>query len=334
MLKNVYKTPLWIFELVTSGKSFRANPIIGSYWLNRIGLHVIRILSAHLIMQLRIWMMSGPISIEDKKSFRQHGFILKENFFPKDDLLRLRQEIKHFKGETREARQGDTITERSVLDPETVEKMPALNKLLQGEYFRQLCRYTAGHIRPPLFYIETVKNAFIDAPKDPQKQFHSDTFHPTMKCWYFINEVKAEEGPFTYIPGSHKLTWKRIKWEYKKSLSVKQSGDSLSSGGSFRFDEKDIDELNLKRPKSFTVKSNTLLLANTFGIHRRGETIGKTTRTTIWGDSRTNPFIPFVGLTNKTINQLQYTFLSDFRRRADIKAAKEGKPSPWKIIKK
>ncbi|MEE9351095.1 MAG: phytanoyl-CoA dioxygenase family protein [Thiotrichaceae bacterium] len=344
MLKHVthtslilIKIPFWLFELFTSAKSFRANPIIGNDWLNRMGLHVVRLVSAHLIMQLRMWMVSWSISAEDRKVFQRDGYILKENFLPESELLALQQEVSQFSGETREARQGDTITERSVLDPEILTTMPAFANLLQQPSFRQLCSYTAGHIRPPLFYIETVKNQFNSmqsTAEDPQKSFHSDTFHPTMKCWFFINEVKPEEGPFTYIPGSHKLTWKRIKWEYKMSLKVKSLGNNLASGGSFRFSDDDLEELGFAKPVSFAVKPNTLLLGNTFGVHRRGDTQGQTTRTTIWGDSRTNPFIPFPGVTSDWINQLQYTFLADFRRRADEKAKRLGQPSPWKVVEK
>ncbi len=337
MLKNILNSPIWFFELFTSAKSFRANPFIGNDWLNRMGLHVIRLVSAHLIMSLRMWMVSWPLSKEDRKAFRRDGYLLKKNYLPDAEHESIKQEVLNFQGETREARQGDTITERSVLDPKTLTTLPALEKLFHQRQFRQLCSYTAGHIRPPLFYIETVKNEYnssVNMVNDPQKTFHSDAFHPTLKCWYFINEVKANEGPFTYIPGSHRLTWKRIKWEYQMSLKVKKLGNNLASGGSFRFTEEDIKELDFAEPISYIVKPNTLLLANTFGVHRRGDTIGKTTRTTIWGDSRTNPFIPFPGITSEWINEWQYKFLADFRKRADEKAKRLGQRSPWKIIDK
>ncbi len=335
-LKYIINIPIWLIELLTSAKSFRANPLIGNDWLNRMGLHVIRLVSAHLIMSLRMWMVSWPLSKEDRQAFRRDGYILKKNFLPAAEHEAVKQEVVNFQGETREARQGDTITERSVLDPKTLTQLPALERLFHQPQFRQLCSYTSGHIRPPLLYIETVKNEYNNVvghtAKDPQKTFHSDTFHPTMKCWYFIHEVKASEGAFTFIPGSHKLTWKRIKWEYQMSLKVKSMGNNLATGGSFRFTEADIEALGFLEPVSFTAKPNTLLLANTFGVHRRGDTVGKTTRTTIWGDSRTNPFIPFPGITSEFINEWQYKFLADFRKRADKKAAQLGQRSPWKII--
>jgi hypothetical protein len=262
------------------------------------------------------------------------GCLAKENFLSEQDHAAVVEEIEQFSGEVREAWQGDTITQRSVLEPKAMVNMPVLKKMFDNKTFQQLCHYTAGHLRAPLLYIETVKSQYIEASKDPQKTFHSDTFHPTMKFWYFPTEVKPELGPFTYVPGSHKLTWKRLKWEYKMSLDAKNLKDGMAANGSFRFTEKDFKELGLAEPVSFTVKANTILFGNTFGVHRRGDSEGKATRTAIWGDSRTNPYIPLPGIPGEFVNELQYFFLADFRRRADAKAAKEGRRAPWQIVEK
>lgn len=334
MFKQCLYLPIWLFELLTSRKSFRANPIIGSALLNRLGLHVVRLVTAHLIMRMRMWMMSRSIAAEDRDFFFRNGYLLKEHFLPEEELRRVTQEVSEFTGETRESRQGDTVNHRSVLEPRMLAQLPGIEKLFHTPVFQQLCRFTSGHLRPPLLYIETVKNHDTGKRKDPQKQFHSDTFHPTMKCWFFMHEVKVEEGPFMFIPGSQRLTWKRITWEYTMSFKVKHLGNPLAGNGSFRFSEEDLQKLDLAEPVRFSVKPNTLLFANTFGIHRRGDSAGKTTRTALWGDSRTNPFIPFPGVTSKKINELQYQFLADTRRRADEKAASLRQRSPWQVIKK
>ena len=334
MLKQIMYSPIWLFELFTTAKSFRNNPVIGSYWLNRMGLHVVRMVISHLIMYTRMWVLGWSLSAEDKKAFMRDGYLAKENFLSEEDWVAVRQEITDFDGEIREAYQGNTITQRSVLEPKVLAKMPALNRMVHNSLFQHLCSYTAGHLRLPLLYIETVKSQYVDAHKDPQKTLHSDTFHPSMKFWYFMNEVKPEQGPFAYIPGSHKLTWKRIKWEYKMSLKAKNLKDGMAAGGSFRFHQEDIEELGLAEPVSFTVKANTILFGNTFGVHRRGDTNGKAIRTAIWGDSRTNPFLPFPGIPGDWVNEMQYQFLTDFRRRADERAARAGVRPPWQIVEK
>ena len=93
MLKQIINSPIWVFELFTSAKSFRNNPIIGSYWLNRMGLHVVRLVVAHLIMSLRMWMLSHSISAEDKKSFMRDGYLAKENFLSEVDHASVLKEI-------------------------------------------------------------------------------------------------------------------------------------------------------------------------------------------------------------------------------------------------
>ena len=61
-----------------------------------------------------------------------------------------------------------------------------------------------------------------------------------MKCWFFIEDVTEEMGPFNYTPQSQQLTWKRIKWEYRMSLNAKYSENGLISRGSPRFTQEDI----------------------------------------------------------------------------------------------
>ena len=39
-----------------------------------------------------------------------------------------------------------------------------------------------------------------------------------MKAWLFLTDVARDEGPLTYIPGSHRLTPARLAWEKQKSL--------------------------------------------------------------------------------------------------------------------
>ena len=331
-MSSLIKFPLWIFELFTTSKSFKDNPIIGSPLLNKLGLHVVRLVSSHSIMRVRMWMLSLPISADDRRSYFDHGYIIKENFLTEEDFLKLEAEARSFNGEIREARQGNTLTHRGVLSPEVLENQPEIKKILFNRSFSQLMRFASGHFRDPLYYLEEVKNGYCKGAEDPQKTFHNDTFHPSMKCWFFIDDVAVNSGPFTYVPNSHKLSLKRLKWQYKMSLNARDSSNNLHARGSTRFTEEDLKELGLPEPHAFAVKKNTLLIANVFGIHRRGESDQKSTRLALWGDSRTNPFIPFPGIGGSIANQVQYYFLGLYRKSIDEKAEKRGVRSPWRVI--
>jgi len=332
-LSNLSKTPLWLFELVTTAKSFKGNPIIGSPVLNRLGLHVVRLVISHSFMRARMWMLAMPIPREDRQFYFREGYLVKENFLSDEEFSTLEKEARKFNGDIREARQGDAITLRAALSPEVLNTIPAIESLINNKQLGQLAHFTAGHLREPFYYLEKVKNGYNEGPLDPQKNLHSDTFHPTMKCWFFIDDVKEEAGPFMYIPGSQRLTWKIIKWQYRMSINAKDAKNTLHAKGSSRYEESDLVEMGLPPIRAFAVKKNTLVFANTFGIHRRGDSAQKSTRLALWGDSRTNPFNPLPGLGGKAINKLQYYFLDLYRQKADEKAAKSGARSPWRLLK-
>ncbi|MEE9328408.1 MAG: phytanoyl-CoA dioxygenase family protein [Cocleimonas sp.] len=329
---NLVKIPLWIFELFTTSKSFRDNPIIGSPVLNKMGLHVIRLLVSHAIMRTRMWFLALSISVEDRKSFFDNGYIAIENFLSDEAFVTLEKEARAFKGEIREARQGDTLTHRGVLSPDVLQQHPAIKKVLNSKKLSRLAKFSSGHFRAPLYYLEQVKNKYCEGAADPQKTLHNDTFHPSMKVWFFIDDVAPEAGAFTFVLGSHKLSWERLKWHYRMSIDAKNNSNTLHARGSTRYSLDDLKTLGLPEPHAFTVKKNTLLIVNVFGIHRRGDSLTKSTRMAIWGDSRTNPFIPFPGIGGKFANRLQYYFLELYRKNVDESAQKRGVPSPWKVI--
>ncbi len=332
LLNKLLKIPLWLFELMTTAKSFKDNPIIGSLVLNRLGLHVARMVVSHTIMRVRMLMLALPISRIDRQFYFREGYLMKENFLTDDEFKALEKEVRSYKGDVREARQGDTITLRVALSPEALESVPAIKVLIENKNFTQLADFTSGHLRAPLYYLENVKNNHIEGALDPQKSLHSDTFHPTMKCWLFLEDVTEDMAPFNYVPQSQKLTWKRIKWEYRLSFKAKNSANGLTSRGSPRFTIADLEFMGLQQPRSFTAKKNTLVIANTFGIHRRGDSAQKSTRMAIWGDSRTNPFIPLPGIGGKLINKWQYDYLALFRKKSDERAVRRGGRSPWQLL--
>ncbi|MEB8432469.1 phytanoyl-CoA dioxygenase family protein [Cocleimonas sp. KMM 6892] len=330
-MKNALNIPIWFFEIFTTAKSFKGNPIIGSPILNRLGLHVFRLIFSHVVMRGRMLLLSPMISAEDRKSYFEKGYIVKEDFLSDEEFQRLEEAARSFDGEIREARQGNTLTHRAVLSPDVLENRAVLAQVVDNQKLNRLTQFASGHLRKPFYYLEEVKNQFCSGNEDPQKTFHNDTFHPSMKCWLFIDDVTPETGPFTFVPESHKLSWKRIKWQYQMSLVASNDKNGYHAKGSTRYLEEDLKELGLPEPKPFTVKKNTLVIVNVFGIHRRGNS-EKSTRLALWGDSRTNPFIPFPGIGGKFANQIQYYFLGLYRKKMDDAAAARGHRSPWHII--
>ena len=72
----------------------------------------------------------------------------------------------------------------------------------------------------------------------------------------------------------------------------------------------------------------TETIALDYGIHRRRDSVEKSTRLALWGDSRTNPYsFPCVG--GETANGIQHYFLEIYRRKMDKIANEKEQNSPW-----
>ena len=323
---------LWFVQLFTQAKSFSANPLIGNRWLNICGLHVARMVLAHGVMRLRMLLFSGSIDRAHRQSYFDCGYILIPDYLPADDHRRLKEEIHAADAEVRECIQGDTLTHRIMLDHTTLPMLPQCADTLCRPELTRLLRFAAGRFTPPISYIQTIKNHHVEGAPDPQKHLHSDTFHPTMKSWYFLDDVDERNGPFTYVPGSNRLTLGRLRWEYRRSIEISTVGDRYSANGSLRISEADAAEMQLRPARAFEVPANTLVIANTHGFHCRGGASERSTRTELWTISRSNPFSPLPGIDLPWLNSLQNRALDAWRRHLDRKATRRGGQSSWHLI--
>lgn len=331
-MKRILLSPWWLLQLFTQAKSFTRNPLIGSRIANRLGLHVTRMVLAHAIMRLRMSLLARGVDPALRQSWYRDGFMLIEDFLDQKDLAALRDEASAADAEVRECVQGDTLTHRIQLDHRALENLPGFERVLSSKRFQTLLKFASGKRVRPIAYIQTIKNGFVDGPKDPQKTLHSDTFHPTMKSWYFLDNVDQSNGPFTYVPGSHRLSWARLKWEYRKSIEISSGSDRYSGNGSLRLQADDARVMQLETPRAFSVPANTLIIANTHGFHCRGDASGKSSRTELWTISRGNPFNPSPGLDMPWFDRLQNRALARWRQLEDKRAAAKGRVSSWHVI--
>lgn len=329
MFKRITRMFWWLAELFTGAKSFAANPIIGSRRLNRWGLHVGRVALAYGVMRLRMAMLSWRVPREDRRQFIEQGFVLKRNYLPEDAYQALVSEVRNGRGEVRQCIQGNAQTRRMLLAPEVLENMPHTRALMNDPAFRRLMRFCAGHMRLPICHAERVMNGVTDDVPDPQTSLHVDTFQPTMKFWLYLEEVSDLNGPFVFVPGSNRLSQERLSWEYRMSQQAREHADRYTARGSFRVESEKATTFGSEPPGSFKVPGNTLLIANTFGVHARGHAEPGTSRLALWGMSRTNPFNPLPGLGFESLNRLQYRVLQRMRRKEDERAAARGAKASW-----
>ncbi|MBV9828777.1 MAG: phytanoyl-CoA dioxygenase family protein [Alphaproteobacteria bacterium] len=285
--------PLWSAQLLSGVKSFERNDIIGSRWLNEHGLHTTRVSLAHALANARRRRLAHLVSPADRESFERDGFVVRRDFLPSAQFAMLRDQIKNYRGPLREITEGDTVMRKIALDPATLAQLPSLDEVLRSPVWRGLIRYIGSRDAEPVVWIQSILQHAAVGPSDPQTAMHADTFHPTVKAWLFLTDVAEDSGPFTYVPGSHRLTPQRLEWERRMSVSARRSPNAENRQGSFRIEPRELRALGLPDPISLAVPANTLVVADTFGFHARGTSTRQSLRVEVWAYGRRSPFIPW-----------------------------------------
>jgi hypothetical protein len=293
--------PVHMAALGSSAKSFGDNPVIGSPRLNRAGLHLARVRLAAGMAARRRRRLAALLDPADVAAFECQGFVLKHDYLPPAAFAELRREAIACRAPARAMLQGDALTRRIPLDASTLKAMPAVRALVESPGWLNLVRYVGSSALTPVTYIQTifarVRPGAPGAPgaTDPQLNLHADTFHATVKAWFFLTDVGEDMGPFTYVPGSHRRTPARLDWEWRTSVGAQGSADAETREGSFRIAAADLAGLGLPPPRRFAVPANTLVVADTMGFHARGPSAAPSTRIEIWAYGRRNPFLPWLG---------------------------------------
>jgi hypothetical protein len=328
------KAPLWSLSVLTGAKSFVGNPIIGSERLNRLGLHEARMRAAERLARHRRQVLARRVSEADRQAFERDGFVVKSDFLPVPDFERLRAEIFDHNWDTREMRQGHTVTRRVFLDEASLRSTkPGLAAFMARSDVSSLICYVGGTGGVPVMSIQSIlANQGVSAD-DPQCAIHSDTFHSTSKAWFFLHDVGPDDGPFFYVPGSHRLTPQRLAWERAQSIKasrhdIRQENMRDHAEGSFRISPDNLTALGLPQPQTVAVKANTLVVADTFGFHGRTPSPRATQRVELYSTLRRNPFLPwteFDPLALPMVKQRMGSFLTMLDR---VGVA----PMPWKPV--
>jgi hypothetical protein len=289
------RAPIWAVQLLTGAKSFLDNPLIGSRRLNARGLHVRRVKLAAALCAWRRRRLAHKVRADWRAAFDRDGFVIIPEVVPPDQFPALRAALLAYRAPAREMRQGDAITRRMAIDPAMLKAIPALRALLDRPDITALFHYVASFRTTPLHYIQTIVSHDGSNEADPQEAIHADSFHSSLKAWLFLNPVGVDEGPFTYVRGSHRFTPERLAWEHRRSQADPRAIDRLSARGSPRVGEAEREAMLLPAPEGLAVAGNTLVVADTCGFHARGTSARPGERVEIWSYARRNPFLPWLG---------------------------------------
>lgn len=321
--------PLWALQLASGQKSFRANPLLGSAWLNRKGLHLARTRLADAMAGMRRERLAARIDARLRADYARDGFVVIEDALPAAEFAALKDDLAVRPLRSWERREGSTVTRRGSLDRAEIAGRLPLERLMAQPLMGDLLRYVAGCGGEPLIHLQTVL-AEADATRpDPQNSLHMDTFHSTAKCWLYLQDLAEEDGPLLYVPGSHRATPERLRWEHELSTHAAHDEDPEIAAGSFRVADEMLGKLGYGPPRALAVPANTLIVANTHGFHARKASLRTTSRSEIYGSLRRNPFLPFTGLHLHSLPGIKGHLST---RQAQLDAALErffGMKGPW-----
>jgi Phytanoyl-CoA dioxygenase (PhyH) len=298
LLRRTLLTPFWLAQVFSQEKFFARNPIIGSEKLNEHGLHTARVTIACRLAEMRRRRLARLVSAADRQRFDRDGFVVKHDFLPPNLFAQLVEQVQNLRAPAREMVEGDTVTRHIALDPAVLKRVPAARQLLRLPEYRNLISYAGSSAATPMVYLQTILSHAVEGLGDPQCDLHTDTFHPTVKAWLFLNDVEPDSMPFVYVPGSHRLTQQRLSWEREMALAAsrraQQGHPEPRLVRAIAPDE--LGELGLPAPRAISAPANSLVVADTFGFHARGTSAAPTTRVEIWAFGRRNPFLPWTGL--------------------------------------
>jgi hypothetical protein len=296
MIKRALAAPFHAAQLLTGAKSFVDNPLIGSAWLNRHGLHVGRMRLAERMAESRRRRLRHLVDPADADTFACDGIVIRHEVLPPERFARLRDALADRRLPAHEMRQGGTVTRFVTLNPALLGSLPELDAVARGPLLQGLMRYVAATDADPLLYLNAVFATPETASHDPQTVLHSDTFHAAAKAWFFLEDVGPDDGPFTYVPGSHRLTPGRAAWERAQSIAARNHPVRVHARGSLRATVEEIGDMGYAPPTICTVPANTLVVADTHGFHARGRPSAAAARPALYASLRRNPFLPWTGL--------------------------------------
>ena len=289
--------PIEAARVLSSDKNFRNNAILGSSKLNRMGLHRWRVAQSHAASARRRAALAPSLRPEEVHQFEANGFVVRQNALPTDLFRRVVDELETIPRQAWEMRQGHAITRLMPLPGhDDGSAAAAVRRWLIEPEIRALVGYVSGRAGGYNPVVQTIANRPDPTNPDPQNTLHADTYHPTAKFWLFLHDVGPDEGPFSYVAGSHRLTPERLDWEYEQSLLASDAKNAHHASGSFRVSEADLGVFGYGELVTLPVPANTLVVADTFGFHRRTPTDKPTVRTEIHAMLRRNPFLPWNGV--------------------------------------
>ena len=152
------------------------------------------------------------------------GIVVIPDFLTPDELAKLNAEYRTLRSQVQfkqfRERDGRLSVARMALS-QNKELAPEFNRLLGQHPLIQSLGAAVARVNraSPTLELTIFRLDNPDAPdNDDENLLHADLHTPTLKCFYYLNDVDAGNGAFIYAKGSSRMSPARIKYEYDLSV--------------------------------------------------------------------------------------------------------------------
>lgn len=256
----------------------------GGFILNLLGYHILRVLIFNISFIFRKRMIMKDEDIRNViEKIEKDGLAVIENFFSEDVFLQIKNEYDQLN--------IDVVNHRM---PHIKRSTINCNKKNQPAPIIEKC-LTNNHLINEIVSIASRRKMWITPKIQAEKSFfdkedlgkpttdqesnnlHFDVSYPTFKCFLYMTDTDEKNAAFAYIKKSHKMTLARLWMEYKMSVVFWiKNRRNVTPEVSKAFIEKQGMKIT-----PIIGKSNTLIIVNTMGFHRRGDYLTTTPRQVI-----------------------------------------------------
>jgi len=263
-------------------KKFRRFPVLKDEELNRKGLYIFRVVLAEAIYDRE---MTYNLHNDYIRSFYEDGMVIIPDFIKGKELKRIRKKFYRLIAEQPRDRFDNWKHSYLRLNKHHEELFSFFN----NPELIDLVRMANG--RDDFVFHDKRVERLVHRDNDIQKQIHEDTFHPTIKFWFYLAPMTLEQGPTRYVKGSHRSIPGRLAWSQKLIIDAYKSSNKGTREGSFRASAKEIKAMGYRNSiTAEAIDGNSLVIVNTRGFHARGIAKDGTVRDAMTGLFRMNPF--------------------------------------------
>tara|TARA_B100000035_G_scaffold311701_1_gene321731 strand:- start:46 stop:867 length:822 start_codon:yes stop_codon:yes gene_type:complete len=239
-MRNIFKLPI---------KDFMRNPVIKNSSYKRL-----------IDLCLNMSKNKSRESNKNTNDLLNNGYVIIDDFLTEGRFNALKDLLDQIKDFKKQENEGFISSKRNV--SQMISK-----EFSEFDFINELVRdfYGFKEIEKPniVYHINECYQKIDYKTIDTSQNLHIDRIYNTIKFFYFISDVSEKDFPFTLIPGtqSGKLDPKFYDEAFSKFLNPNGYPSYL----------KLIEKFKLNNVKSFNVKKNTLVIADTSCLHRRGD---------------------------------------------------------------